>query len=127
MYLAGGEHWETWWPAIRDELIESQNSATALGPIATPALRLWHRHGDDHPPDAQTLPPHLPEMIRAVHDPIPTLHPARPQLPRRLSCGAARSSTAQDTRPADTEEAERRVLIDRDLNAREITLHLPHR
>ena len=24
MYLAGGEHWETWWPAIRDELIESQ-------------------------------------------------------------------------------------------------------
>ena len=25
MYLAGGEHWRTWWPAIRDELIARQN------------------------------------------------------------------------------------------------------
>lgn len=24
MFLAGGEHWETWWPAVRKELIESQ-------------------------------------------------------------------------------------------------------
>jgi hypothetical protein len=26
MYLAGGEHWSVWWPAIRAELIESQLS-----------------------------------------------------------------------------------------------------
>lgn len=25
MYLAGGEHWAQWWPAIRDELVASQN------------------------------------------------------------------------------------------------------
>lgn len=25
MYLAGGKHWEEWWPAIRQELLESQN------------------------------------------------------------------------------------------------------
>ena len=25
MYLAGGERWATWWPAIRDELIDLQN------------------------------------------------------------------------------------------------------
>ena len=25
MYLAGGEHWRAWWPAIRDELIARQN------------------------------------------------------------------------------------------------------
>jgi prenyltransferase beta subunit len=25
MYLAGGERWRTWWPAIRDELIARQN------------------------------------------------------------------------------------------------------
>jgi hypothetical protein len=24
MFLAGGEHWETWWPAIRRELLDSQ-------------------------------------------------------------------------------------------------------
>lgn len=24
MYLAGGEHWAQWWPAIRDELVENQ-------------------------------------------------------------------------------------------------------
>lgn len=24
MYLAGGEHWETWWPAVREELISTQ-------------------------------------------------------------------------------------------------------
>lgn len=27
MYLAGGEYWATWWPAIRDELISTQNPA----------------------------------------------------------------------------------------------------
>jgi hypothetical protein len=27
MYLAGGRHWETWWPAIRDELIAKQSSS----------------------------------------------------------------------------------------------------
>ncbi|MHC4415202.1 MAG: prenyltransferase/squalene oxidase repeat-containing protein [Planctomycetota bacterium] len=27
MYLAGGEHWRTWWPAIRDELIAKQASS----------------------------------------------------------------------------------------------------
>lgn len=26
MYLAGGEHWAAWWPAIRDELVASQLS-----------------------------------------------------------------------------------------------------
>jgi prenyltransferase beta subunit len=26
MYLAGGEHWERWWPSIRDELIAKQAS-----------------------------------------------------------------------------------------------------
>ncbi len=26
MYLAGGEHWEKWWPAIRDELLASQEA-----------------------------------------------------------------------------------------------------
>ncbi len=26
MYLAGGEHWATWWPAIRDELLASQEA-----------------------------------------------------------------------------------------------------
>jgi hypothetical protein len=26
MYLAGGEHWSAWWPAIREELLELQNS-----------------------------------------------------------------------------------------------------
>ncbi|MCL4210690.1 MAG: terpene cyclase/mutase family protein [Phycisphaeraceae bacterium] len=26
MYLAGGKHWERWWPAIRDELVRSQSS-----------------------------------------------------------------------------------------------------
>ncbi|GAB4550165.1 MAG: terpene cyclase/mutase family protein [Phycisphaerales bacterium] len=25
MFLAGGEHWETWWPAIRGELLDRQN------------------------------------------------------------------------------------------------------
>lgn len=25
MYLAGGDHWATWWPAIREELIATQN------------------------------------------------------------------------------------------------------
>jgi hypothetical protein len=25
MFLAGGEHWDAWWPAIRDELIRKQN------------------------------------------------------------------------------------------------------
>jgi hypothetical protein len=25
MYLAGGEHWRAWWPAIRDELVARQN------------------------------------------------------------------------------------------------------
>lgn len=24
MFLAGGDYWSTWWPAIRDELVESQ-------------------------------------------------------------------------------------------------------
>jgi Prenyltransferase and squalene oxidase repeat len=24
MFLAGGEHWETWWPAIREELLDTQ-------------------------------------------------------------------------------------------------------
>jgi hypothetical protein len=24
MYLAGGEYWATWWPAVREELLESQ-------------------------------------------------------------------------------------------------------
>jgi hypothetical protein len=27
MYLAGGEHWETWWPAVRDELLDRQASS----------------------------------------------------------------------------------------------------
>jgi hypothetical protein len=27
MYLAGGTHWQEWWPAIRRELLESQNDA----------------------------------------------------------------------------------------------------
>ncbi len=27
MYLAGGDHWETWWPAIRDELLAKQASS----------------------------------------------------------------------------------------------------
>jgi hypothetical protein len=26
MYLAGAEHWEQWWPAIRDELVQTQTS-----------------------------------------------------------------------------------------------------
>jgi hypothetical protein len=26
MYLAGGEHWQRWWPGIREELIERQTS-----------------------------------------------------------------------------------------------------
>ncbi|MBC23322.1 MAG: prenyltransferase [Phycisphaerae bacterium] len=26
MYLAGGTHWATWWPAIRDELVQRQSS-----------------------------------------------------------------------------------------------------
>jgi hypothetical protein len=26
MYLAGGEHWKAWWPAIRDELVARQNA-----------------------------------------------------------------------------------------------------
>ena len=26
MYLAGGEEWKTWWPAVRDELIARQTS-----------------------------------------------------------------------------------------------------
>ena len=26
MYLAGAEHWSTWWPAIRDELLAKQAS-----------------------------------------------------------------------------------------------------
>lgn len=26
MYLAGGEHWKEWWPAIREELLARQNS-----------------------------------------------------------------------------------------------------
>jgi hypothetical protein len=25
MYLAGGEHWATWWPAVREELLTTQN------------------------------------------------------------------------------------------------------
>lgn len=25
MYLAGGDHWGAWWPAVRDELLEMQN------------------------------------------------------------------------------------------------------
>jgi hypothetical protein len=25
MYLAGGKHWQEWWPAIRQELLETQN------------------------------------------------------------------------------------------------------
>jgi len=28
MYLAGGEHWARWWPAIRDELVRSQVDET---------------------------------------------------------------------------------------------------
>ena len=27
MYLAGGENWQTWWPAVRDELIARQTSS----------------------------------------------------------------------------------------------------
>ena len=26
MYLAGGEHWDVWWPAVREELLASQNA-----------------------------------------------------------------------------------------------------
>lgn len=26
MYLAGGEHWKEWWPAIRDEMVQKQSS-----------------------------------------------------------------------------------------------------
>jgi hypothetical protein len=26
MYLAGGERWKNWWPAIREELIAKQNA-----------------------------------------------------------------------------------------------------
>jgi hypothetical protein len=26
MYLAGGEHWRAWWPAIREELLARQNT-----------------------------------------------------------------------------------------------------
>ena len=27
MYLAGGEWWRTWWPAIRDDLVDQQTPA----------------------------------------------------------------------------------------------------
>jgi hypothetical protein len=26
MYLAGGERWKAWWPAIREELLSRQNA-----------------------------------------------------------------------------------------------------
>jgi hypothetical protein len=26
MYLAGGEHWRAWWPAIREELLARQGA-----------------------------------------------------------------------------------------------------
>lgn len=32
MYLAGGEYWATWWPAIREELISTQNEADGSWP-----------------------------------------------------------------------------------------------
>src|SRR5690606_14580609 len=28
MFLAGGDYWEQWYPAVRDELIERQNKET---------------------------------------------------------------------------------------------------
>jgi hypothetical protein len=30
MFLAGGEHWKTWYPAIRNELVKKQNAGTGL-------------------------------------------------------------------------------------------------
>lgn len=31
MYLAGGDYWATWWPAVRDELISTQQQGDAAG------------------------------------------------------------------------------------------------
>jgi hypothetical protein len=52
MYLAGGERWKNWWPAIREELIAKQN------PDGT-----WtDRDGPHRAPNAEAIPPHLPTL-----------------------------------------------------------------
>ena len=59
MFLAGGDYWANLYPAIRDELIASQAKARRRSLGRRLQRRLRHRHGPDHPADAQPLPARL--------------------------------------------------------------------
>ena len=43
MWIRGGEDWNAWYPAIRDELVRRQSTARATGPTAsaTSTARPW--------------------------------------------------------------------------------------
>ena len=64
MFLAGGDYWASFYPAIRDELIQQPEQR----PLDRRSQRrLRHLHGADHPADAQPLSAGL----RRQHRPWP--------------------------------------------------------
>ena len=72
MWIRGGDDWNTWYPAIRDELVRRQSPAGLLG--RQHLQRVWHGHGLDHPADAEQLLADLP-AVRG--DPEVVLAPER--------------------------------------------------
>ena len=55
MWIAGGDHWKSWFPAIRDDLVTHSNFRKADGSWARFHLlpALLHGHGLDHPANSQ--------------------------------------------------------------------------
>ena len=65
MWQAGGEHWQKWYPAVRDVLLAPAAGRRLLDGPDLPRIR--HRHGLHHPADAQQLPADLPAVVHRRH------------------------------------------------------------